>query len=267
MSKRLSLCLLSAVFLISNATAQIKLTQDTIQAPYIGFTFGTVFASDNLSTDNGIHDLYKNPFLNFGLESGYKFKTNWLVGIDGQLTFGTDVRDKEKRFPAAFSHDHTPFVIGSNGTNAEASVYNRALSLRVGGGKLVVLDNNNPNSGLALRLYCGYMQQKTIFMMYKETAPQLEGDYARLYDHKRRGFMLTESIGYWFMSNHNNFINLHLSFEVTQYWNTSARDYVIDEVMGLHGPDNTRYFDLLYTIKVCWLFPLKGKTAYDYYFF
>lgn len=248
------------------AWGQLKLTVDTMATPYVGFDFGTVFASDKLSSENGMHDLYKNPYLNFGLDAGYKFKSNWLVSIDGSLIFGNDVRDKEKRMPAVFSRDAAPIIIGSNGTDAHPSVYNRALSLRLGGGRIFAL-GNNPNSGLALRFFGGFMQQKTIFKMYQERAPQLEDDYARLYDHKRRGMTITESIGYWYMSNTSNYFNFYIALEATQCWNRSAREYVIDDLMGLYGPDDTHYFDMLFTLKLCWLFPLAGKTAYDYYFF
>jgi hypothetical protein len=251
----------------NNIQAQIKLTQDTIAAPYIAFNFGTVIASDRLSTDNGMHDLYPSPYLNYGLETGYKFKSNWLLSLDGNLTIGSDLRNKVERMPAVFSHDSSPIVIGTNGTDANVSCYNRALSLHVGAGRIFKLGDKNPNSGITFRLWTGIRQQKTIFKPNDVEAPQIQGDYARLYDHKRRGFELTESIGYWFMSNNYNFFNFYISFDITQCWNHSVRDYVIDETMNLHGPDDTKYFDLFYTIKICWLFPLKGKTSYDYYFF
>lgn len=251
----------------SNLMAQVKLTQDTLATPIIGFNFGTLFSSGRFSTENGMHTLYPNPYLNFGVEAGYKFKSNWLLSVDGGLIFGSDLNDKDQRLGSVFSHDSSPFVIGTNGTDANASCYNRALSFRVGFGKLFTLNDINPNSGIFLRLLAGVMQEKTIFLLNDVNAPQIQDDYARLYDHKRRGFTLTEGVGYWFMSNHSNFVNLYVAFEVTQFWNHSVRDYVIDEVMDLHGPDNTKYMDLFYTIRLCWMFPLRGKMAYDYYFF
>lgn len=261
------IALLLLLLACGTAKAQVKLTQDTLATPIVGFSFGTAFASDKPSSENGIHDLYENPLLNYGIEAGYKFKSNWFVMLDGSLTIGGDLRNPELRMPAAYSHDSLPIVIGTNGTDAEATSYYRSLSMRIGGGKIFTLGDRNPNSGIMLSMYGGILQQKTVFMMNKEKAPQLQDDYARIYDHKRRGFTLTESIGYWFMSNKSNFFNLHVTFEITQCWTHSVRDYIIDEVMGLHGPDNTKYFDLLYNIKLCWMFPLKGKTAYDYYFF
>ncbi len=264
----LSIFVCAVLFCSASIHAQVKLTKDTLDSPYFGFHFSTLFPSDDLSTENGMHDLYESPFLRFGIDAGWKTKSNWLMTLEGGLTIGNDnLRNRAERMPAAFSTDAVPFVIGSNGIDANATCYNRGLDLRIGGGRIFTLGRNNPNSGIVTRLSAGIMQQKTIFVMNDATAPQLEGDYARLYDHKRRGFTLTESIGYWFMSNYSNLINFYVAFEVTQCWNHSVRDYVIDNVMGLSGPDDTKYFDLIYGIKICWMFPLKGKTAYDYYFY
>lgn len=261
---QLSIILLAA---IGSASAQVKLTPDTIESPYIGFSFGTLFASEKYSTDGGMSTLYPSPYLGFGIEAGYKFKTNWILSADGALIFGNDLNDKAQRMPAVYSRDSSPFVIGTNGTDANLSCYNRALNFRIGGGRIFKLSSKNPNSGIMLRVMGGILQQKTIFLLNDVNAPQIQGDYARLYDHKRRGATLTESVGYWFMSNNYNIFNFYVAFEVTQCWNHSIRSYVIDPVMGLKGPDNTNYFDMLYTLKITWMFPLKGKTAYDYYYF
>ena len=64
-----------------------------------------------------------------------------------------------------------------------------------------------------------------------------------------------------------DYANVYLTFEVSQVWSRSTRQYMIDYYLGLQGKDNNRYFDLLYSIKLCWMFPLKGKTAHDYYFY
>ena len=111
------------------------------------------------------------------------------------------------------------------------------------------------------------MWQQTIFMMNSERAPQLTDDYALLYDHQRHGVLLTEGIGYWFMSARSDLANVYVAFEVSQCWSWSTRQYQIDHYLGLQGKDNNRYFDLLYSIKVCWMFPLRGKTVHDYYFY
>lgn len=267
MSYRFKISIIVLLAGFCSLQAQVKLNQDTIASPYIGFNFGTVFASNSFSTEGGMSSLYPSPYLNFGLEAGYKFQSNWLLSADGALIIGHDLNDKTQRLTAVYSRDSSPFVIGTNGTDANMSCYNRALLFRAGGGRIFTLGTKNPNTGIMVRMMAGILQQKTIFMLNDVNAPQIQGDYARLYDHKRRGFSLSESVGYWFMSNNYNFFNFYVAFEVTQCWNHSVRDYVIDPIMNLRGHDNTNYFDLLYTIKISWMFPLKGKTAYDYYFF
>ena len=94
-----------------------------------------------------------------------------------------------------------------------------------------------------------------------------KGDYGLLYDHQRQGLMLTEGVGYWLMSNRSNLLNFYVSFEVTQCWSRSTRDHVIDKYLGLNGKDMNRYFDLIYSIKLCWMFPLTGKPSQEYYYY
>ena len=82
---------------------------------------------------------------------------------------------------------------------------------------------------------------------------------ALLYDHQRHGVMLNQSVGFWFMSTKANLLNCYAEIGVSECWSRSTRDYMLDNLLGMHGPDENRYFDLLYTIKLCWMFPLKGK--------
>lgn len=250
------------------ADAQIKLTKDTIQCPIIGFNVGLVAPLESRNNGNMV-DLYKPPYLYYGLDATYKLKTNWLFSVDGGIVIGSDnLRDRYDRMGSVYSDDYYPLVISTGGVDAEAACFNRALSFRAGAGKILPFNmQRNPNSGLALRLLGGFWQQKTIFMLNNEHAPQLEGDYARLYDHKRRGFSLTQSVGYHFMSNESSMLNFSVTAELTQIWSHSVRDYVIDNLLGIHGPDNNKYFDLLFNIKVCWMIPLKGRTTYDFYFY
>lgn len=258
--------------------AQIKLTQDTIECHNIGFGVGTIapwgkfsYAKQSDGTQNQIgtmNDLYENQWLDFSINCIYKFKTNLIVTLDGDLWFGNDnLTHYKERMSDIFTEEGT--LIGFNGTDPEVTNYNRALALRIGIGKIFKIIPNNPNSGILTKMNLGFMEQQTIFTPGARGvgAPMLTGDYAYLYDHQRNGLILSEGIGWWFMSNRDNLINFYISFEVSQCFTQSTRDYIIDNVIGLRGPDHAKYFDMLYSIKFCWLFPLKGKTTYDYYFY
>ncbi len=256
--------------------AQEKLTQDTMQCHIIGANFGTIFPSrggsfglapdGTKSKTSTMHGLYKMPYLNFGVNVIYKYKSNWLVLLDGDFSFGSDnLVSRDLRMSHLFTRDS--IIVGTNGTDAVATMYNRCFMVRAGAGKIFRVSNKNPNSGVLLTLTAGWIQQQTVFNIHEVHAPQIEKPYSRLYDHQRMGGVLTEGVGFWFMSNNLNLVNFYVAFELSQSLMKSTRPYTIDHLQGLSGKDNNLYFDLTYTLKFCWMFPLKGKTAYDYYYY
>ena len=66
------------------------------------------------------------------------------------------------------------------------------------------------------------------------------------------------------MSNYLTYVNLRVSLEISQCLTWSSRPYLIDNLTHLNGKDHNRYLDLLYGLT--WMFPLTGKTTYDYYY-
>lgn len=276
LSKIVLLALMMTI--VARAEAQETKTKlDTLECHLIGFNFATLFPTNQPSTatlpdgstthTGNLFSLYKAPWLNFGVNVYYKFKSNWLVNIEGNLWFGTDnLKNRVERMSNLYSRDS--IIIGENGTDAVATCYNRALNLRAGFGKIFPLcPEKNPNSGILATLNAGWMLQQTIFTLNDVYAPQLADDYALLYDHQRQGFMLTQGIGYWFMSNHANLVNFYVAFEVTECWSKSTRNYTIDNLIGISGKDNNKYFDLMFSIKLCWMFTLRGKTTPEYYYY
>ena len=257
--------------------AQEPLQLDTLECHIVGFNVGVKMPSEHFSLGTApdgstsqratMASLYKVPYLDYGINALYKYKSNWLVTLDGNLWFGdNNLRYRKERMGSVYTHDS--IVIGGGGTDASVTAYNRGFSIQGGVGRIfTVAPKKNPNSGILARISGGYMRQQTIFMPNYEHAPQVEGDYGLLYDHQRHGAILTEAVGYWFMSNNANLLNLYVSFEVSQCWSWSTRDYVIDDYLGLHGRDGNRYFDLVYSIKLCWMFPLKGKETHEYYYY
>lgn len=260
-----------------SAHGQVDFTQDTLECHIVGFNFGIKAPSaafshvrdmnGNLTKEGTMASLYKAPYLEYGINWLYKFKSNWVLNLDGNLWIGSDnLKLRQERMSNVYSRDS--IVISGGGYDAGVSCFNRGISLQVGGGKIIPLDmKKNPNSGILARLYGGYMLQQSIFYCNEAEAHQVMGDYALLYDHQRSGWLLTEGVGYWFMSNNLNLLNLYVELSVQQCWSHSTRDYMIDNLLDMHGKDNNRYFDMLYMLKVCWMFPLRGKQAHDLYFY
>lgn len=271
-------CVILAGLFSPMAKAQEKLTQDTMECFIVGFSFGTMFpdgkvsyAKDPFGVNNDkltMKSMYKAPYLDFGLDVLYKYKSNWLVDLNGDFWIGNDnLQDRVERLEGVYNSNG--IVMAVNGVDGVFTCYNRGLSLKAGLGKVIVTDKKNPNSGILVKAGTGIMMSKTIFSqdIHEAHAYQLADKYLKLYDQRRFGWMLTEGVGYWFMSNRLNLVNIYAVFEVSQCWMHSTREYSIDKLAGLRGKDNTKHFDMLYNIKLCWMFPLKGKTVYDYYYF
>lgn len=284
MNKVVSTCKSALLILIAtllatpDLKAQEKLTLDTLECHIIGFSLSPVWGDRLLSYSKGpdgtnypantMRGLYKGTYLDFGVNTFYKYKSNWLVSMEGNMWIGDDnLTDRIERMQGVYSS--AGIIMALNGVDGQYTCNNRGLSAKVGLGKIFVTDPHNPNSGILGKLAAGWSMSKTVFSQDIHEAPcyQLANNYRNLYDHRRGGLILSESIGYWFMSNNLTMANFYAAFEVSQYWSVSTRDYVIDDLVGLRGPDNHKHFDMTYSIKLCWMFPLKGKTVYDYYYY
>lgn len=272
-NKRLIITL-SAILLTLGARGQVKLSVDTLECHIIGFSAG-IMAPGGGSASTGalggnMKDLYGSPWIDFSIDCDYKYKSNWLVTLDADLWFGwssDNLRQRSQRMPNVYLPNGIAYSWG--GTDGYVTAYNRGIAARIGGGKIIPVLKKNPNSGILLKLSGGWFMQKTVFNQeYTEApVPQIVGDKSHLYDHLRHGAILTESLGFVFMSNYSTYVNIRLEFNISQCFSWSTRPYTIDNVMGLNGKDNNSYFDLLYGVKLTWMFPLMGKTTYDYYYY
>lgn len=259
---------------LNSAMGQELLRVDTLQCNIIGFSAGAMMplggsASSGMKS-GGMKDLYDGPYLDFSLEWAYKFKSGWMITFDADLWFGYNSNNltwRAERMGDLFNSQGR--LMAPNGEDGVVTMYNRGLSARPGIAKIINVLPKNPNSGILLKLSGGWFMQKTVFTqdMNESSIPQLSGDYAGLYDHLRNGMIITESVGFAYMHNHSSYINFKITFDLSQCLSWSSRPYIIDNMMGLNGKDNNTYFDLLLGMKLSWMFPLTGRTSYDYYYY
>ena len=270
MTKRLPL---AALLLLASplAFAQVKLTTDTLQCHIIHFSAGALapgFGSNSGHTPlRNMRHLYSAPWLDFAIGCDYKYRSGWTVTLDADLAIGNDnLRQRQARLGDIYGPLGYP--LASDGSIAGIEAYNRNLSLRIGIARLIPLLPRNPNSGLLLKASAGWIMQKTAFNQnYTENpVPLLADPYSQLYDNLRNGIILSQSIAFQYMSNYLTYVNLRVSLEISQCLTWSSRPYLIDNLTHLNGKDHNRYFDLLYGLKLTWMFPLTGKTTYDYYY-
>lgn len=255
------------------AGAQLRVSVDTLECPIVGFSAGLMGPLGG-SASGGLKgatmaDLYDPPYLDFALEAAYKWKSNWLLTLDGDFWFGLNsdnLLQRQERMGDVFtSHGYAMTWGGYDGV---VTMYNRGLSVRAGVGRIVPVFKGNPNSGLLLRVNGGWMNQMTRFVQEptQTPVPSLQPPYTRLYDHLRNGVIVTESVGLIYMSNQSTYVNVKLELTLSECFTWPSRPYTIDKVMGLAGRDENTYFDLLWGLRLSWMFPITGKRGYDYYF-
>ena len=254
--------------------AQEKEKADTLECHIIGFTTGLLMPGGGSASEGSMGgnmgDLYAGPYLDFALECDFKYKSGWMMTLEGDLWFGfnsDNLTQREERMGSVYTP--SGMVYSFEGVNANLLAHNRSLAARVGVGRIIRVIPDNPNSGILLKMSGGWLMQKTVFTQDLNDAavPQLRGRYAKLYDHLRNGAVLTQSVGFCYMSNFQTYVNFKVELSVSESLMWSSRPYVIDGVMGMNGKDNNRYLDLFYGLKLTWMFPLMGKTTYDYYYF
>lgn len=233
---------------------------DTLNCPIISFNFAPVLGIGD------INDMFTSPMLEFGVSALYKTKTNWVFGVEGSFFFGDDnLKNRAERLASLYTEAGT--MIGTGGSDAGVDAFNRGFFALLQAGKVFPVVKNNPNSGVMLMFGAGMAQNQIIYMPSLEEAPQISGNYAKLYDHQQRGLALSEKIGFWYMNNKKTYLNISVAFEFKQMWLKSTRDYVIDDFMGIRGKDDKTYFSHLYGVKIGWMIPLEGKSTQEYYYY
>ncbi len=190
----------------------------------------------------------------------FKSSSGWIAGLDYSFLFGEKIINRDDYFKGI--RNKQGFVIDGNGMLAEVFLYERGFNAAVILGKQFNIWNPNPNSGPFIQLHGGFMQHYVRIENPYKTAPQVNGDYAKLYDRMTAGFSLSEFVGYRFMGN-NRLWNFYAGFEFIQGFTKGMRTYNADDMTS----DESKRHDLLYGIRVGWVIPLYGKTKRDFYYF
>ena len=239
--------------LAGNANAQ-KAKPDTLMS------LPLFYASGGFDLVGG--DIAKQFTNNFEIGGGflYKTKSNWLFGADFNFIFN----DSVKYLPIQGILTREGFLIGEDGLYTNLRITERGYKLPVfKAGKIfsAPIGRASVNSGLYLMGGLGFLQHRIHYEDVSRTASQLRGNYKKGYDHLTNGLALTENIGYMFLDK-NRRINFFVCLEFTQAFTKNRRDYNFD----LRGPDHSQKTDLLYGIKLGWIFPAYKKIPQEYYY-
>lgn len=199
---------------------------------------------------------------NFSVGLGLDYITsesNWIIGIDGSLIFGNEVKTD------VLSNLRTPegFIIANDRVPADIQLRQRGFY--VGGliGKIFPLSEVNKRSGIKVTLSMGLLQHKIRIQDDPVRAvSQLTDEYKKGYDRLTNGLALNEFVGYQLLST-NGRINFYAGLDLTQGFTRSRRDFNFDT----RDTETENRIDLLIGFKVGWILPFYfGKGSEEIYY-
>ncbi len=207
-------------------------------------------------------DMAKRFGNNFEVGGGflYKTKTNWLVGLEMNYLFGNTV----KELPISLILTSEEQVIGEDGLYSNIRISERGSKLPIfKAGKLfsAPFGNASVNSGWYALGGVGFIQHKISYEDVSRNTPQIRDEYKKGYDRLTNGLALTQNLGYMYLDKKRR-INYYVNLEFTQAFTRNRRSYNFD----LMGPDNRNRLDLLYGIKVGWIFAAYKKLPQEFYY-
>ena len=253
MIKKNTLILILVLILKDAGFSQQSIKDSAISTTMIYATYSYQFPGGGLSKLFGA-----NSSIGGGLM--FKTKSNWLIGAEANYLFGSNVKNSETLLSNLETKEG--FIIDPNGLYADVFFYERGYNFLAKFGKVIPLLAPNPNSGLMIMAGGGYMLDKIRIHTSNNDVPALLGDYVRGYDRLNSGWVVNGSIGYLYLGN-TRLLNFYVGFEFIQAWTKSQRDFDFDT--GL--PDNTRYNNQFYGIKVCWFIPFFKRVPNAYYLY
>lgn len=208
-----------------------------------------------------LRSMFKN---NFAVGPGLTFKTssNWTIGLHFDYMFGANMRDSAY-FNGTLANDDG-VVIDGNGLVSPGGITAEGRYWTIGAdiGKIIPVDRWK-NSGIWLRIGGGYFSHRLRVDDFSNQYPQLDGNYAKGYDHRSGGFALNQFIGYQFVRK-NRMLNFFVGIEIYEIWTKPNRNYVFFE-----GPTDgmPMKFSSLIGFKAGWNIPLyERKTTTTFYY-
>ncbi len=190
----------------------------------------------------------------------YKTKTNWTLGFEANYLFGNNIKDGTSVFDNLKTESGQ--IINEYGEYATISLSQRGLYAGIKFGKIFPVIGPNKNSGIITNISTGWLYHHIRIENKDNNAPPVIGDYKKGYDRLIGGYTLKKFIGYQYLSN-NEMLNFYFGFEFYQAWTKSLRAYNFDTM----EKDDNRYKDLLYSIRVGWIFSIYKKQTDKRYIF
>ena len=196
---------------------------------------------------------------NFSLGTGGSLllRSNWMIGLQYGFKFGNQVKED------VLSPLRTPegLIIGRDKQFANVFLRERGWMFTTHIGYLIPFNpDNNKRSGLLLSVGGGILSHKIRIVDDFDSVVQLSGPSVKGYDRLSRGWGLHQFAGINSLSK-NGLINFFAGVEFLEGFTKNRRKYNYDLQQFEH---ETRK-DLLFGLKLGWLFPISLSSQAIYY--
>lgn len=252
MKKHLHHSLLLLLLTSVCSIAQVSIKDSVIATPLVGIGYTFQMPDGDMATRFGNNSA-------MSLEVSYKGRKQWIVGGSMSYFFGKQIRETGIFKNLATSEG---YIINRNGEFADVRLYERGITLVAEAGRMFSFKKPNPNSGIVFKAGIGFMQHKIRIETIGNNVPQLSTVYKKGYDRLSNGLMLSQNLGYMYLSN-NRLLNIYFGFECMEGFTQSRRSYDYD----LMKQATKKRLDILYGGKIVWVLPLYKKAPQEFYIY
>lgn len=238
---------------IIRVNAQVNPKDSSIHAPMICASYAFQLPEGDLKERFGFNSSAGLHFFN-------KTKKNWIWGIDGTFTFSpqSQVKDTYSMFDSINTANGN--LVDANGEYSTLLFYERGWTSTVKFGKLFPVLSKNKNSGICLISGIGYMQHRIRIEDKFNRTPQLTKPYRKGYDRYTNGLMISQFVGYLFLSN-NRLLNFYAGFEVMAGYTKNRRSINFDTMQQ----DTKQRLDVYFGPRVGFILPLYKRLPDEFY--
>ena len=230
-------------------SAQVSVKDSSIYTPMIAVNYGYYLPGGDMVKRFGNSS-------SLALNVDFKTRYYWVLGINGSYIFGNDV--KEHLFDSISTSGGG--IINKTGEFADVRLYERGFTVSGTIGRMMHFKRPNPNSGIVFNVGFGFIQHKIRIETIGNNVPQLTKEYKKGYDRLSNGFLLSENLGYLYLSN-NRLLNIYFGLEFMQGFTKSRRSFDYD----LMARDTHKRHDYFYGAKIAWILPLYKKPPLEFY--
>jgi hypothetical protein len=189
---------------------------------------------------------------NLGIGVHYKNPKLFFYGISGSYFFGYNVKEDVLKNLRTKEGE----IIGKDAENAFMVIDQRGFNAGAHIGKIFPLSKKLPESGIRVSVGLGYLQHWIRIKDDNATVPGVTGDYKKGYDRLTAGGVLSEFVGYQYISK-RGFLNLFAGFELMQGVTKSQRSWDFD----LMQRNDKLCLDLLQGFRIGWTLDIRQRKS------